>query len=202
MLRSTILWQFIVLVMLLLACKARPAREAAHEGGAVAGKNTAAGWPQRFGFGHPAPAKLIEEEDIDIHPDGSGLPAGEGNAITGSIIYTAKCAACHGTERNSGKQKLPGPLLFAHPDSVHIKTIGNYWPYTTTIYDYIRRSMPYNAPGSLSNNEVYALTAYLVHANGIIDSATVINASNLAGVRLPARERFVKDDRKGGKEIK
>ncbi len=156
-------------------------------------------WPSSFGFGRPATASEIAVLNISIRPDGKGLPSGSGTATAGKAIFAVKCAACHGKTGTEG----PFMQLVSKPgDSLRIKTIGNYWPYATTIFDYTRRAMPFNAPGSLSDNEVYSLTAFLLAANHIIDSQEVINAKNLAGIKMPARERFVPDDRKGGPEVR
>ncbi|RZA00364.1 MAG: cytochrome c, partial [Sphingobacteriaceae bacterium] len=147
----------------------------------------------------------INAVDIDIKPDGQGLPPGSGNAVSGKLIYQAKCVACHGLsgELMPGKV-LPAPALVS--DTVFISrklnTIGNYWPYATTIFDYIRRAMPYNSAGSLTDSEVYAVTAYLLHANKIIAKNAVINAGTLPGVVMPAKKYFYNDDRKGGPEVK
>ncbi|MBD2756190.1 c-type cytochrome [Spirosoma validum] len=157
--------------------------------------------PTHFGFGRPATAAEIARLDIDVRPDGKGLPAGEGQVLTGKQIFAAKCAACHGTGGVDGPN---GSLVTTtnpgrkRPE----KTIGNYWPYATTVFDYIRRAMPFSQPGSLTNDEVYHLTAYLLQANGIIDEKTVINAQTLPRVVMPAQKLFVPDDRKGGSEIK
>ena len=164
-------------------------------------------WPVTFGFGRPAHANEIAALDIDVHPDGTGLPAGSGDAVKGKTLYAAKCAACHGIIGNDGpNDKLVGideedALPFGQ-DPTRVKTIGNYWPYATTVFDYIRRAMPYHAPGSLSNEEVYSLTAFLLHANKIIDSTTVINAYSLPKVVMPGKVLFVEDDRRGGAEIR
>src|SRR5882757_8226136 len=158
-----------------------------------------AGWPASFGFGRLAAPKEIKDLDITVRPDGKGLPPGSGNASSGATIYQLKCAACH------GKTGVEGPyarLVAPMGDTTEAKTIGNYWPYATTIFDYTRRAMPYNAPGSLSANELYSLTAFLLHANKIIDSVTVMTAESLPLVEMPARKFFVRDDRKGGPEIR
>jgi len=156
-------------------------------------------WPSSFGIGRPATPAELAALDISIRPDGKGLPSGSGNAMTGKVIYAAKCAACHGRTGTEGPYMQ---LVSKINDSSRAKTIGNYWPYATTIFDYTRRAMPFNAPGSLSDNEVYSLTAFLLAANHIIDSQTVITAKNLADIKMPARPRFVPDDRKGGPEIR
>ncbi|MCZ4224928.1 c-type cytochrome [Pedobacter rhodius] len=158
----------------------------------------------KFGFGRTVGKAEIAEWDIDVRPDGKGLPAGKGDVETGRLIFVKKCTACHGAE---GKQppgvKLLGGVLVSDTLSTgRVKTIGNYWPYATTLFDYIRRAMPYNLPGSLSNDEVYALSAYLLHANKIIGQTAVIDAGNLPKIIMPARKMFVMDDRTGGKEIR
>ncbi len=154
--------------------------------------------PSRFGFGKPADSATIAAWDIDISPDGRGLPQGSGTVAYGRSVYTVKCVSCHGPTGTESAYRLVG----AFGDTVKAKTIGNYWPYATTIFDYIRRAMPLNAPGSLSDSEVYGLTAFLLHANKIIDSNTVINAKTLPRIVMPAQKLFVPDDRKGGPEVR
>lgn len=152
-----------------------------------------------FGFGRPATPREIATLDIAIRPDGRGLPAGSGTARAGRAIYAVKCAACHGKSGIEGPySRLVGPM----GDTTRAKTIGNYWPYATTLFDYTRRAMPFNAPGSLTNDEVYSLTAFLLAANHIIDSGEVITAHNLARIVMPAKKLFIPDDRKGGPEIR
>jgi cytochrome c len=154
----------------------------------------------RYGYGRLATQKEIDSLNISIRPDGKGLPAGNGLADSGRVIFLAKCAACHGP---TGAEPTPNRLVAVFGDtSVKARTIGNYWPYATTIFDYIRRAMPFNAPGSLTNEEVYHLTAFLLYSNKIIDSITVINAATLPRIEMPAKHLFVNDDRKGGNEIK
>lgn len=136
---------------------------------------------------------------IAVRPDGRGLPPGSGDALTGQTIYIAKCASCHGSTGREG----PSPrLVGAIGDTGKAKTIGNYWPYSTTVFDYIRRAMPLNAPGSLTNGEVYSLTAYLLSANKIIPAKTMLDSATLAAVKMPARDFFITDDRRGGHEVK
>lgn len=132
-----------------------------------------------------------------MRPDGKGLPVeGSGKAKDGALIYAAKCASCH------GQNGYEGPYDKLVTDSTGQNTIGNYWPYATTIFDYVRRAMPFNEPGSLSDQQVYDITAYLLFLNGIIDREQEINYKTLPSVQMPAKERFVRDDRKGGNEIK
>jgi len=171
--------------------------------------------PKRFGIGSPATPEQIAALDIDVRPDGAGLPPGGGTAREGAGVYAQKCAACHGANGEGGtadplvgaepKDTLPfGPdyerWRSGRPDVPF--TIGNYWPYATTVFDYVRRAMPATAPGSLTADETYALTAWLLARNGIIAEAAVMNAATLPGVRMPARARFVRDNRKGGAEVK
>nr|WP_068893403.1 cytochrome c [Pedobacter panaciterrae] len=162
------------------------------------------GHPSRFGFGRLATTTEIALWDIDVRPDGKGLPAGQGNALKGKAIYTIKCMACHGNnDTDLSKIKPPAPLLVSDTlAKSRPKAIGNYWPYATTLFDYIRRSMPYNQPGSLTDNEVYSLTAYLLYANKILKQDQVLNANTLPAIVMPAKKLFIMDDRKGGPEIK
>ncbi|GAB4038445.1 c-type cytochrome [Spirosoma jeollabukense] len=158
-------------------------------------------WPTSFGLGRPATQADIALLDIDVRPDGKGLPTGSGTVVAGKAIFALKCAACHGTDGNGG----PGGTLvttLAAQGKRPEKTIGNYWPYATTVFDYIRRAMPFNQPGSLTNEEVYNLTAFLLNANRIIDDKAVINAQTLPKVVMPAKNLFLPDDRRGGPEIR
>jgi cytochrome c len=164
--------------------------------------------PARLGIGRPATAAEIARIDTDVRPDGRGLPAGSGTVAAGAKVYAAKCVACHGKNGEglrSGTLQL-GPALigrkpgdaFDFNESTRLegtKTIGNYWPYATTLFDYVRRAMPYDRPGSLTSNEVYAVTAYLLQRNQIIDSAAVIGAASLPKVRMPSRNKFVRAER-------
>src|SRR5262245_30927097 len=142
-------------------------------------------------LGRAATADEIAAWDVSIPPDGEGLPAGRGTPKEGARVYAAKCLSCHG-EKGAGQpnDRLVGghgTLASANP----IRTVGSYWPYATTIFDYVRRAMPYQAPQSLTNDEVYALTAYLLHQNGIIADADVMNAQTLPQVKMPNRDSFI-----------
>ncbi|BFG79705.1 cytochrome c [Paraburkholderia terrae] len=135
--------------------------------------------------------------DIDVAPDGRGLPAGSGDVAMGGKIFAAKCAACHGAKGEGliGDQLIGGrgTLASANPK----RTVGSYWPYATTLFDYIRRAMPYNAPQSLSADEVYAVSAWILNQNGIVPDDVRLDAHSLASVRMPNRDGFVADPRPG-----
>ena len=160
--------------------------------------------PQTFGFGRPATLKEITLLDTDVRPDGKGLPAGSGKAADGKLVYAVKCAGCHGITGVEGPNDALVTLKNStdQKEKVRIKTIGNYWPYATTVFDYIKRAMPYNQPGSLTDQEVYDLTAFLLAENGLIKANDPINARTLPEVVMPARDFFVPDDRLNGPEIR
>lgn len=156
--------------------------------------------PARFGIGRPATPAEIAALDIDVGPDGAGLPPGRGTAADGAPIYAARCAGCHGKTGKEGPNdtlvgRLPGDAFTFARDPRAPKTIGSYWPYATTIFDYVRRAMPPDAPGSLKDNEVYGLVAYLLTLNELIPADAVIDATSLAKVKMPAHDRFVPDTR-------
>lgn len=159
------------------------------------------------GIGRRAPAADVRAWDRDANPAGAGLPAGSGSYARGAALYAAQCASCHGTR---GEGIAPNPKLVGREptdfsfaaDYRTPKTIGNYWPYATTVYDYINRAMPFTAPGSLKPADVYSLTAFLLAENGIIDTSAILDARTLPQVRMPARGRFVRDDRAGGTAFK
>ena len=164
--------------------------------------------PIVYGIGTPATAEEIAAWDIDVRPDGKGLPAGSGTAAEGAELYAVRCAACHGFNGEGGlNDRLvvhspdEGFPDASDPDSGQHRTIGNYWPYATTVFDYIRRSMPFNLPGSLADDEVYALTAHLLYLNNIIAEDDEMNAETLPKVEMPARGKFVVDDRQNFKEV-
>lgn len=155
-------------------------------------------------IGRTADSAELRAWDIDVNPSGRGLPAGRGTYAAGAAVFAQKCAACHGPH---GEGIGPYPRLIGREprtgfpfgqDAKQVKTIGNYWPYATTIYDYVHRAMPLTAPGSLSPDEMYSVVGYLLAENEIIDRSAVMDARTLPLVRMPARGRFVADDRKGG----
>jgi hypothetical protein len=142
-------------------------------------------------LGREATEAEIAGWDISVPPDGSGLPPGGGTAAAGATVYAAKCQSCHG-EKGAGKpndQLVGGQGTLASPTPV--RTIGSYWPYATTVFDYVRRAMPYQQSQSLTNDEVYAVTAYLLHLNGIIAESEVMNARTLSQVKMPNRGNFI-----------
>lgn len=156
--------------------------------------------PATFGIGRPASAAEIAAVDIDIMPDGRGLPPGSGGVAAGEALYQARCAACHGADLEGGASDrlVTSPDHPGFPDGeapTTARAIGNYWPYATTLFDYVRRAMPFDRPGSLADEEVYALTAYLLWRNGIVEEDAVMDAATLPAVVMPARDRFVVDDR-------
>ena len=143
-------------------------------------------------LGQPASAQEIASWDISIGPDGAGLPAGSGTPRQGEAVYVAKCLPCHG-EKGSGKpnDQLVGGLGTLAGDQPPVKTVGSFWPYATTLFDYVRRAMPLNAPKSLTDDEVYAVAAYILQLNGIIGENDLLNAQTLPKVRMPNRDGFI-----------
>jgi S-disulfanyl-L-cysteine oxidoreductase SoxD len=138
----------------------------------------------------PSPA-MLAAMDISIPPSGAGLPAGSGTVAQGEQVYTAKCQSCHG-DKGVGKPADPlvggiGSLASGKP----MRTVGSYWPYATTLFDYTRRAMPTTQPMSLTNDEVYAVTAYVLHLNGIVPGSAVMNAQTLPQVKMPNRDGFI-----------
>jgi S-disulfanyl-L-cysteine oxidoreductase SoxD len=141
-------------------------------------------------LGKPVSPADIAAWDINVLPDGTGLPAGSGTPAEGARIYAAKCSACHGPE---GKGGVSGRLVGGDPVKTidAEKTIANFWPFATTLFDYIRRAMPWPQPRSLSNEEVYALTAYILSLNKLIGENDTMNAQTLPKVRMPNRDGFI-----------
>jgi mono/diheme cytochrome c family protein len=169
------------------ASKAQPAKTSSKE-------------PSTFGIGRPATPDEIAALDVDVGPDGAGLPPGRGTSAEGAPIYAARCAGCHGKTGKEGPNdvlvgRLPEDAFPFARDPRAPKTIGSYWPYATTVFDYIRRAMPPDAPRSLSDNEVYGLVAYLLSLNELIPADAVIDQSSLPKVKMPARSHFVPDTR-------
>jgi len=156
--------------------------------------------PATFGIGRPATQAEIAARDIDVGPDGVGLPPGKGTAAEGATIYAARCAGCHGKTGKEGPNdalvgRIPNDEFPFARDPRAPKTIGSYWPYATTVFDYIRRAMPPDKPGSLKDEEVYNLTAFLLAQNDLIPQDAVIDATSLPKVKMPARDHFKADTR-------
>jgi|SRR5688572_15968738 mono/diheme cytochrome c family protein len=143
------------------------------------------------GLGRVATAQEVAAWDISIPPSGAGLPAGSGSVKHGESVYVAKCQSCHGA-KGVGK---PADSLVGGVGSLAtgkaVLTVGSYWPYATTLFDYVRRAMPTTNPLSLSNDEVYAVTAYVLHLNGIVGEGSVMDARTLPQVKMPNRDGFV-----------
>src|SRR5262247_3498793 len=127
-------------------------------------------------FGKPISEADAAAWDISIGPDGVGLPAGSGTPAQGAMVYAAKCAACHGPkgEGGMGPRLVGGAGTLAAP-AVPVQTVGSYWPYATTVFDYVRRTMPWNQPKTLTNDEVYAVTAYILNMNGVVKEGEAMN---------------------------
>ena len=186
-----------LMLMSSVAAGAQSARPAS-PGKPAAAKPTAqsAPAPASYGIGRAATPEEIKAIDIDVMPDGRGLPPGRGTVAEGAQIYAAKCAACHGAKGQGGSADR---LVGNEPNQ---RTVGNYWPYATTLYDYTFRSMPFMQPGTLTPDETYALVAFILNMNGIVPDDTVMDATTLPAVKMPARDKFVPDNRTGGKVVK
>jgi len=144
-----------------------------------------------FGLGHTASPEDIAGWNIDIASDGAGLPPGRGSVAQGAQIFAAKCATCHGAHGEGKPMDAlaggAGTIGTAKP----VKTVGSYWPYATTLFDFIRRAMPFNAPQSLTNDEVYSVCAYVLWLNKIVPEEIVLDAETLPKIAMPNRDRFV-----------
>ena len=143
------------------------------------------------GLGEELTAEQLAAVDFTIMPDGDGLPEGSGNAVAGRDVYIRNCLACHGENGTGGVNDVlaggHGSLTGPRPQ----KTVGSFWPYATTVFDYVRRAMPFQTPGSLSSDEIYAVTAYLLFINDIVAEGAVMNAESLPKVKMPNRDNFV-----------
>ena len=160
------------------------------------------GAPTRFAFGRSAGEERIAAWDVDVRPDGAGLPEGSGSVAEGAEVWAASCAACHGATGTEGPfNALVGGSWPAggFPEG---RTVGSYWPYATTLYDYIRRAMPQEQPGTLAPDETYAVIAWILNRNGIVADDAVLDSTTLPEVVMPARDRFVRDDRTGGTTLR
>jgi cytochrome c len=154
-----------------------------------------AGEERGLGIGREVSEAAIANWDIDVSPDGSGLPSGRGTVEEGERLYQARCTSCHGLEGRGGPMEpLAGGRGSLKSNSPR-KTVGSYWPYATTVFDYVRRAMPIDNPQSLSADETYALTAYLLALNDIIEPNEVMDALSLPKVEMPNRAAFRPDPR-------
>jgi len=143
-------------------------------------------------LGKPISPEDLVSWDISIGPDGTGLPPGSGTVQQGEAVFAAKCQACHGAKgAGQPNDRLVGGQGSLPDDRPPVKTIGSYWPYATTLFDYIRRAMPLNESKALTNDEVYGVVAYLLNLNGIIAEGETMNAQSLPKVAMPNREGFI-----------
>ena len=170
-----------------------------------------AGAPTTYGLGTPATSADVAALNTDVSPSGEGLPKGSGDATRGAVLYQAQCAVCHGAKGEGAPGTPPGPPLVGREpregfpfgnDPKLVRTVGNYWPEATSLFDYIKRTMPLTMPGVLTDDEVYSLTAYLLVANEILPAGATLDSASLMAVRMPAKDRFVPDDRRGGREVR
>lgn len=189
------------------AAATTPAAFADYDAGAVPG---GPGRDKRYGFGRKPSGAEVARWNLDVGPDGAELPRGKGSVAEGEALYQAQCMVCH-NRNGEGMPPLYPAIIGRDPkaegfhfanDPKLVKTIGNYWPYATTVFDYVKRAMPLTAPGSLTDNQVYALTAYLLSANKVIPTDAVLDADALRAIKMPYADKFVPDDRRGGPEVK
>jgi S-disulfanyl-L-cysteine oxidoreductase SoxD len=148
-----------------------------------------------FAVGHTPTPEHLRAIDIEVTPDGAGLAPGSGTAAAGKDVYTRRCETCHGPTGREGPQDvLVGGRGSLNTDAP-LKTVGSYWPYATTLWDYIRRAMPFDHPGTLTTDEIYGVTAYVLFMNGIVGERDVVDQSTLPRIRMPNRDGFVADPR-------
>lgn len=148
-----------------------------------------------LGIGRPATSEQVAAWDIDVRPDGQGLPPGHGSVRDGAALFAARCAGCHGArgEGAAAEALAGGRGSLASPKPK--RTVGSYWPYATTLFDYVRRAMPFDAPQSLSADETYAVSAYVLHLNGLLAEEASLDAASLPEVAMPNRDGFTADPR-------
>ena len=159
--------------VVLVACGATPVNDAGH-----------------IRLGQPISEADLQGWDLIVEPDGSGLPSGSGTAAQGQLVYEQQCAACHGQQGVGvpGVPTLVGGSTTSTPPNL---TVGSYWPYASTVFDYVRRAMPPTAPKSLSNDEVYQVVAYVLNMNGIVTRNFVLDKNSLPAVQMPNRDGFI-----------
>lgn len=164
--------------------------------------NAESGYGGPYGFGTPASPELIKKWDIDVMPDGRGAPQGRGSYEEGKTAYLQNCASCHGIDmskptKGTGAAALRGgrgSLASGKPN----KTVESYWPYASTVFDYVKRAMPFHAPGSLNDNQVYSIVAYILAEGNIISKDTVVSASNIGKIEMPNKDGFIWFEGGGG----
>lgn len=161
----------------------------------------------RFGFGTTPTSAQIAAWDLDVGPDGAGLPPGGTPVADGLSVFAAKCAACHGETGREGPNdrlagRIPGDSFPFATDPQATYTVGSYWPYATTLYDYVRKAMPFDAPGSLTPSEVYGAVGAVLFFNDLLQEDAVVDSATLTDLRMPSRDRFVRDDRTGGPVVR
>jgi mono/diheme cytochrome c family protein len=144
-------------------------------------------------FGEPVSDAELARWDISIPPSGEGLPPGSGTARAGLKVYEQRCLSCHGAKATGKPADALSGGIGSLATKTPLRTVGSYWPYSTTLFDYVRRAMPLNNPLSLSDDEVYAVSAYLLFLNGIVSEDAVMDAQSLPQVRMPNREGFISD---------
>lgn len=161
-----------------------------------------------YGFGTPATESQIDAWDIDVSPDGAGLPPGQGTVAEGLEVWERhRCILCHGPTGREGPNdiitgRIPGDEFpFANDRSLR-STVGNYWPYATTLFDYTRRAMPFDLPGTMTDDEVYAVVGAMLYFNDLLPADAVVDSATVVDTHLPARNRFVPDNRTGGPTIR
>jgi cytochrome c len=151
-----------------------------------------AAFAQSPNLGKPISPEDLAAWDISIGPDGAGLPPGSGTPKQGEEVFNTKCQACHGAKgAGQPNDRLVGGMGTLAGDKPAVKTVGSYWPYATTLFDYVRRAMPYVDSKSLSNDEVYAVAAYILSLNGVIGDTETMNAQTLPHVKMPNRDGFI-----------
>lgn len=164
----------------------------------LAGFGTAAA-ADNFGFGTTPTDEEIAAINIDVMPDGRGYPKGSGTVAQGEKVYAEKCAACHGEDMTASVKGSGADTLIGGRGSIGTektkKTVESYWPYASTLFDYVKRAMPFNAPGSLTDDEVYAVSAYILHKANIIDAKATMNAETMSKVEMPNKDGFIPDPR-------
>jgi S-disulfanyl-L-cysteine oxidoreductase SoxD len=164
--------------------------------------------PDRFDLGRPPTPEEVAAVDIDVNASWEGLPPGRGTVEEGRALYSTQCAACHGPDAKGGKGLLGPQLVATEPlegfekDPKAPRVIGTWWPYASTLFDYVRRAMPQTAPGSLTDDQTYALVAFLLAENQAVPPDFVADQDSIKGVEMPTKVRFVRDDRESTNQFR